>query len=160
MSSLLLWLVTTLLLLLGLAGTVVPGIPGIILVFAGILFFGFFTQFAQISPLTITIFGLITAAAIAADYLAAIFGSKIAGGKTKAIIGAGLGTFIGLFFAPVGLFLGAFLGALAGAYFEGASSQKALKIAFVSALAILASNLLQFILALVLILAFAFAVIF
>ncbi|MEO6366246.1 MAG: DUF456 domain-containing protein, partial [Luteimonas sp.] len=51
---------------------------------------------------------------LAIDFFATMVGAKRVGASRKAIVGAVLGTFAGLFFGPVGLFAGPFVGALGG----------------------------------------------
>jgi len=157
MINLIIWLITITLFIIGLAGTVIPGLPGLGVVFAGILVFAAATGFTTISVTTVVIFGLITVAAIFADYFASSLGAKIAGGKMKSFIGAILGSIAGFAYAPIGILVGAFLGALVGAYLEGQPTQKALKVALVSVLAVIATNALQLLLGLIMIISFLIA---
>src|SRR5688572_21806181 len=128
-SSLALWAITVGLMAIGLLGTIIPGLPGIVLTYAGILIFAFATNFAHISPTTLVVFGLVTALAVIAGYFGSVLGSRAGGGKKWAIIGTFVGAILGAFTGPLGLFLGAFLGALLGAFIEGSSTHQAFKIA-------------------------------
>lgn len=71
MPALILWTLTLLLMFAGLAGTIIPGLPGIGLVYAGILLYALATHFASISLVTVVILGLVSAAAQAANYAGA-----------------------------------------------------------------------------------------
>lgn len=158
MPALILWTLTLLLMFAGLAGTIIPGLPGIGLVYAGILLYALATHFASISLVTVVILGLVSAAAQAANYAGAAFGSRVAGGKKWALAGTAIGALIGAAFGPLGIFAGAFLGALLGALLEGGGQRHALKVAVYSTLGTLGSIVVQFLLAIILIIAFLIAV--
>lgn len=103
-----------LLVLAGLVGTVLPAIPGLPLVFAGMLLAAWAGDFQQISLFTIVVLGLLTLCSLAIDFWATAVGAKRVGASRKAVVGAILGTVAGIFFGPVGIFVGPFAGALAG----------------------------------------------
>jgi uncharacterized protein YqgC (DUF456 family) len=86
-----------LLVIVGIAGTVLPVLPGVPMVFAGL-----------------AILGVLTALAVAADFVASAFGAKRMGASPRAIVGATLGAIVGIFFGLPGLVLGPFVGAVAG----------------------------------------------
>lgn len=103
-----------LLVLAGLVGTVLPAIPGLPLVFAGMLLAAWAGDFQQIGIFTIVVLGLLTLLSLAIDFWATAVGAKRVGASRKAIVGAVLGTIVGIFFGPVGIFVGPFAGALSG----------------------------------------------
>lgn len=103
-----------LLVLAGLVGTVLPAIPGLPLVFAGMLLAAWAGDFQQISMFTIVVLGLLTLLSLAIDFWATAVGAKRVGASRKAVVGAVLGTVAGIFFGPVGIFVGPFAGALLG----------------------------------------------
>jgi uncharacterized protein YqgC (DUF456 family) len=159
MSPTALWTITLLLLFGGLIGTVVPGLPGIGFVYAGILVYAFATDFAVISvPITVGL-GVVSIVALLTSYIGSLIGSRAGGGGKKALAGTLLGTLIGMLLGPIGMFIGAFLGALAGAMLEGGTRQQALKIAFYSVIGMIGSSVIQFFLALIMIATF-FVVVF
>lgn len=159
MPTILLWSITGLLMLLGLAGTVVPGIPGVGFVFAGMLFYGIVTDFTSISIGTMTMFGIVTAAAWLANYAGSVVGARAGGGKKPALIGTIVGAIIGGIAAgPGGIIAGAFFGGLAGALFEGQSHEQALKIALLATAGVVGAAVFQVLLAAVMIIAFLIAV--
>ncbi|MBI1833293.1 MAG: DUF456 family protein [Candidatus Andersenbacteria bacterium] len=158
MSSIILWTVTTVLFIVGLGGTVIPGLPGIGFVFAGILLYAWATSFTTVSGVSVVALGIVALAALAASYLGSAVGAKYGGGKQKAIWGTILGALIGATFGPIGIFVGAFVGGLIGALLEGNSHQQALRIAALSILGTLGASVIQFFLALAMIAAFLVAV--
>lgn len=107
------------LILVGIAGTILPAIPGLPMVFAGMLLAAWAGDFEQIGVATVLVLGLLTAVSLLIDFWATAMGAKRVGASRKALIGAILGTFIGIFFGPVGLFLGPFAGALVGELLHG-----------------------------------------
>jgi uncharacterized protein YqgC (DUF456 family) len=109
-----LWLLAFGLVVVGVAGTVLPALPGVPLVFAGMLLAAWIDDFQRIGYVTLAILAAIMAASIAIDFLAGIAGAKRYGASTKALAGAAIGTVVGLFFGLPGLALGPFLGALIG----------------------------------------------
>ena len=102
------------LVLIGLAGTVLPALPGLPLVFAGMLVAAWAGDFQQVGIPMLVVLGLLTLVSLAVDFWATALGAKRVGASRKAIIGAMLGTFAGLFFGPLGLLMGPFVGALTG----------------------------------------------
>jgi uncharacterized protein len=105
------WILALLLVLLGLAGTVLPGLPGPILVFAGIVMAAWADDFARIGPWTLAVLGIMTAVAHLIDFAAAALGVRRAGASGRAVAGAGLGALIGLLYGLPGLIIGPFVGA-------------------------------------------------
>lgn len=103
-----------LLILVGIAGTVLPALPGLPLVFAGMLLAAWAGGFEQVGWITLTVLGLLTVVSMGVDFLATAMGAKRVGASKLALAGAVIGTFAGLFFGPIGLFAGPFVGALGG----------------------------------------------
>ena len=108
------YVVAVLLVLIGLAGSVLPAIPGLPLMFAGMLLAAWAGSFVQIGPITLTLLGFLTLLSLAMDFWVTALGAKRVGASKQAIIGASVGTFVGLFFGVWGLFLGPFAGAAIG----------------------------------------------
>ena len=102
------------LILAGIAGTVIPVLPGVPLVFAGMLLAAWADHFQHIGAFTLTILGVLCVFALLIDFAAGLLGAKRVGASTRALWGASLGTLIGLFFGLPGLLLGPFLGAALG----------------------------------------------
>lgn len=109
-----LWLLAVLLILTGLVGTVLPGLPGPILVFLGVFVGAWADDFTHIGPITLVAAALMTIAAYAVDFLASAAGVRHAGASTRAAVGAALGAVAGIFFGLPGLILGPFVGAVLG----------------------------------------------
>lgn len=158
MSTIAISIVTGLLFLGGIMGTVVPGVPGIGLIFLGVLLFAWNTGFSLISGMTVAIFGLVALLAWGTDLMGSMVGAKVAGGKKWALFGTILGALMGIMAGPPGMMLGAFVGGFLGAVLEGANHQKALKVALFTVVGILGATVMQLMLAVAMILAFLIAV--
>lgn len=113
-STVLLWVLAGVLMLVGLAGTLLPMLPGIPLMLAGMLLAAWAEDFTRISGVTLLILTVLTALSFVIELAAAALGVKRAGASRKAIAGAALGTLFGFFLGFVGLLVGPFVGAVAG----------------------------------------------
>ncbi|HSM11985.1 MAG TPA: DUF456 domain-containing protein [Lysobacter sp.] len=102
------------LVLVGVAGTVLPALPGVPLVFAGMLLAAWAGNFEVVGPGMLVLLGLMTALSVVVDFLAAAMGAKRVGASRLAVVGAVVGSFVGVFFGPLGLLGGPFVGALVG----------------------------------------------
>lgn len=111
--------IAVLLVLVGLAGTILPALPGLPLVFAGMLLAAWAGGFEQIPVWVVVLLGVLTALSLLVDFWATAIGAKRVGASRKAVVGAVVGTFAGLFFGILGLFLGPFVGALLGELWAG-----------------------------------------
>jgi len=111
-----LWLAATALIVIGVAGTVLPVLPGAILVFGGIALAAWIDDFARIPVWLLMLLAVLTAMAWVVDYLAAGAGAKRAGASKLAIIGAAIGTLAGIFSGLWGLLFMPLAGAAIGEY--------------------------------------------
>ncbi|MCM2337595.1 MAG: DUF456 domain-containing protein [Lysobacter sp.] len=109
-----LYVVAALLMLVGLAGTVLPALPGIPLVFVGMVLAAWAGGFEYVGWGWLIALGILTLLSLGIDVLAGSLGAKRVGASKLALVGAVVGSLAGLFFGPLGLFAGPFVGALAG----------------------------------------------
>ena len=112
----LLWILCVLLIAVGIAGTVLPAIPGVLFVWLGILLGGWIDGFSRVGGWTITITGLLAIAATVIDYVAGMLGARKVGASREAVAGALIGTVLGIFTGLWGLLFLPLLGAFAGQY--------------------------------------------
>ena len=108
------WLLAVFLVLLGVLGAVLPGLPGVPLVFAGLVIGAWADDFQRVGWIALALLGLMTLASFAIDFIATSLGAKRVGATRLAIVGALLGTLAGVFLGLPGLILGPFIGAVAG----------------------------------------------
>ena len=90
--DLLYWLLAILLVAIGLAGVVLPAIPGAPLIFAGLFVAAWLEDFAYVGKWTLTILGLLALLTYGVDFWATMFGAKRFGASKRAIVGALAGT--------------------------------------------------------------------
>jgi uncharacterized protein YqgC (DUF456 family) len=102
------------LIVVGVLGTFLPVLPGIPLVFSGMLLAAWVGDFQVISGWTLLFLGVLAACALAIDFVASALGAKKLGASPKAVWGAALGTLFGLLLGIPGLIIGPFAGAVAG----------------------------------------------
>lgn len=141
----------------GIIGTILPALPGLPLVFAGMLLAAWAGGFEQIGVPTLAVLGVLTLLSILIDFWATALGAKRVGASGKAVAGAIIGTFAGLFFGPVGLFAGPFVGALAGELLHGRDVGQATRVGFGTWLGIVFGIVLKLALAFAMLGLFAFA---
>ena len=114
--SILWWLLAGLLVVVGIAGTVLPALPGVVLVFSGLLLAAWIDDFARVSGATMGILAVLTVLSYVIDFAATSLGAKKYGASPRAVGGAALGTLAGIFFGIPGLIVGPFAGAVIGEY--------------------------------------------
>ena len=156
-SQSLFYLLAAVLVVVGLVGTVLPALPGLPLVFAGMLLAAWAGGFEQIGIPVLVLLGLLTLVSFAIDFWATAHGARRVGASRKAIVGAVLGTFLGLLFVPVGLFDGPIAGALAGELLHGREFRQAAKVGFGTWLGIVLAVVLKLTLAFAMLGVFAMA---
>lgn len=166
-GTLLLWILSGLLVLGGLAGSLLPLLPGPILVLAGLWLAAALDGFQRVGWLPMTVITLLAVAAWLLDHLAGLLGAKRAGAGRWALAGAALGTVIGLFMGLVGVFVLPMVGAALGDYLErrrqeasegvGPDARRALKVGAATVLGQFLGMALQLGLALAMVGLFALA---
>jgi len=102
------------LMLVGIAGVALPALPGVPLVFAGMLLAAWAEGFERVGMWVLAALGALTALSFLIDLWATAVGAKRAKASGLAIFGSVVGTLVGLFFGIPGLFLGPFVGAVIG----------------------------------------------
>ncbi len=115
------WVLAVLLVVGGLVGTIIPALPGVPMVFIGLLLAAYATDFTPAGVGTIAVLGLLTALAWLIDFLAAAMGAKRLGASPRAFWGAMFGAIVGMFFGLAGIILGPFVGAVVAEMSAGRS---------------------------------------
>jgi uncharacterized protein len=117
-------IVAILLVVIGIAGTILPMLPGVPLVFAGLLLAAWHGGFDQVGVLTMVIIGVIAAMAWAVDFFASVVTAKKAGASKYALWGAAIGAIVGMAGGIVGLIIGPAIGAIVGELITHKSTSK------------------------------------
>ena len=117
MDTSLIQLASIILLILGLLGTFLPVLPGLLLSLCGLLIYKFGTD-SPLSMIYIWIFVFLTLLSVVSNYVIPARTNRKYGGTRWGSIGSVVGTLVGMFFIPVpfgfliGMFLGVFIGEL------------------------------------------------
>lgn len=160
MNATLLWALSALLIVAGLAGTVLPALPGTAFVLAGIVLGAWIDDFTRV-PLWVV--GLCTVLAVLAwvlDYVAGLMGARRAGASKQALIGAAVGTVVGLFMGLVGVLFMPLVGAAVGEYLARKDQRQAVSVGVATWLGIMAGLLAKVVLACMMVGIFAVALAF
>jgi uncharacterized protein YqgC (DUF456 family) len=112
----LLWAVAVALIALGVAGVVVPALPGIALVYGGIVLGAWIGNFEKIGSGTLIALGVLAGLGFVIDYAATTLAAQKAGASRLGLIGAAVGTVVGIFMGLIGLFFMPLLGAAIGEF--------------------------------------------
>ncbi|MBT2746797.1 MULTISPECIES: DUF456 family protein [unclassified Lysobacter] len=145
------------LVVIGIVGTVLPALPGLPLVFAGMLLASWVSGFEKVGGVTLVVLGLLTVLSMGIDFAATAMGAKRVGASKLAIIGSVIGTFAGLAFGLVGVFVGPFVGALAGELIHTRQLSQATKVGVGTWIGIVVGTVLKFGLAFAMVGLFALA---
>lgn len=114
--QILLWALAALFIVAGFAGLVLPLLPGIPLVFAGLVLLAWAENFAYVGWLTLLVLGVLVLVSYGIDLLASALGAKKFGASPRAVWGAAIGALVGVFFGLPGIVLGPFVGAVIGEF--------------------------------------------
>jgi len=153
------WALSVALIAAGLAGTVLPALPGPALVLAGILVGAWIDDFSRVGTWTIAVVVALTVLAWVLDYLAGLMGAKRAGASPQALAGAAVGTVVGLFMGLVGVFVMPFVGAMAGEYLARRDHGRAVHVGLGTGLGIMLGLVAKVVLSLVMLGIFVVALI-
>jgi uncharacterized protein YqgC (DUF456 family) len=160
--NMLLIILSIVIMLFGLLGTILPLIPGIPLIWAVFLGYGLYDGWESYGLAVMVITGLAVAASLVLDQLASVWGAKRFGAGKAGMIGSIAGGILGvIFFSIPGLVLGAFAGA-AGfeMLFGGQELKEAAEAGAGAVVGLLLGGLAKFIIGVVMILSFASMVVF
>lgn len=105
----------------GLAGAILPILPGVPMIFGGIWLAAAVDEYRHLGWGWLVAIGIVAALGIAVDFVSGSLGAKKIGASPRALWGAGIGTTIGMFFGLPGLLIGPFAGAVIGELWSGKS---------------------------------------
>jgi uncharacterized protein len=145
------WLLSAALIVVGLAGTVLPALPGTVFVLAGIVLGAWIDDFTRVGWVVLSIVTVLAVLAWALDYAAGLLGAKRAGASRQAIIGAALGTVVGVFTGLVGLLFMPLVGAALGEYLARRDERRAVHVGVSTWLGIMAGLLAKVVIAFVMV---------
>jgi uncharacterized protein YqgC (DUF456 family) len=159
MTVTLLWLLSIALIVAGVAGTVLPALPGTLFVLAGIVLGAWIDDFTRVGGGVLTLVMMLAVLAWVLDYVAGLLGANKAGASRQAIIGAALGTVAGLFMGIVGVLFMPLVGAAIGEWLARRDHARALHVGVATWLGIMAGLVSKVVIAFVMIGIFVVALI-
>lgn len=134
-----------LLILIGLAGCIIPVIPGPPLSYAGLLLMHL-TSAVQFEQRFMLIWAGLALGVTLLDYFTPIWGTKKFGGTKRGTWGATIGLLFGLvFFPPLGIIIGPFAGAVIGEMTQTEDLKKAVRSGMGSLMGFLIGTGLKFV---------------
>nr|WP_092468432.1 DUF456 domain-containing protein [Desulfotruncus arcticus] len=143
----------------GLAGSVLPVLPGAILIWLGMLVYGILTKFNTISVIFLIGQALAVATVYSVDYFAGILGVKKFGGSRAAVYGSIAGTIIGIIvLGPAGLIFGPFIGAITGELISNKPLDKAIRSGWGTLIGLLGGTIAKLIIEILMIIWFFWAI--
>ena len=118
----------SILMLLGLAGSILPILPGPPLSFIGLFLLALLKHFSPpLTPTLVIILAIVTILVIVMDYMIPLLGAKRYGASKWGVRGSVLGMAIGIFWSPFAMLLGAFIGAVVVEWLVGKTKGEALR---------------------------------
>ena len=145
------WVLSAVLVLAGLAGTVLPLLPGTLLVWAGLLLGAWIDDITRVGVVTVVLLTLLAALAWALDFVAGLMGAKRAGASPQALVGAAVGTVVGIFMGLIGVLFMPLVGAGIGEYWAQKNQQRAAKVALATWLGLLLGMVAKVVIAFVMV---------
>jgi uncharacterized protein YqgC (DUF456 family) len=113
-QTLALWIIGSFLTVAGLAGMVLPFLPGAPVLFLGLVFAAWAEEFRYVGVWTLLILACMAGLTYLVEIAASALGAKRYGGSRRAMVGAAIGGIVGLFLGIPGILLGPFIGAILG----------------------------------------------
>jgi uncharacterized protein YqgC (DUF456 family) len=111
---------TLVLMFVGLLGSVLPGLPGVTLIFLSALVYAIITDFRTLGVAILVVLFIFAAIAFVADFVATSYGARRFGASNWGTVGGAVGgiagALIGLLFLGIGSLFGLILGTIAGVF--------------------------------------------
>lgn len=154
------WAISALLIVLGVAGLILPLLPGTLLIFAGVAFAAWAEDFSRISATTVGFLAFLTVLAWILEYVAGLMGAKAAGASRQALVGAAVGTALGVFSGFWGLLVFPLIGAFAGELYARGSATGAGRVGIATWVGILVGTIAKVVIGFVMVGIFIGALVF
>ncbi|ADY56304.1 protein of unknown function DUF456 [Syntrophobotulus glycolicus DSM 8271] len=137
-------IITIILFIAGLIGTILPVLPGAVLIYGGMVFYGFMTGFSTLNAYFYVLQGVVFILIFFIDYFASAVGTKRFGGSKQAAWGSVIGSIIGIItMGPLGLVIGPFAGAVIAELIRGTELKQTLRAGFGTLVGLLGGTVLK-----------------
>jgi uncharacterized protein YqgC (DUF456 family) len=160
MMDIALYVLAALLIIVGMAGAVLPTLPGIPMIFGGIWLTAAVDQYRHLGMWWLLIIGALGGIGVVVDFIASALGARRVGASRLALWGASLGTLVGMFLGVPGLLFGPFVGALLGELASGNSVLRSAHVGVGTWLGLLFGTLLKLVISFVMVGLFGLALLF
>ncbi len=160
MNDALWWVASWGLIVLGIAGTVLPALPGTLFVLLGIFIGAWIDDFTRVGWVTLAVITVLAVIAWALDYVAGVMGARKVGASKLAVVGAAVGTVAGIFMGFVGVLFMPLVGAAVGEFMARRDHGQAMKVGVATWLGLMLGMLAKVVLAFVMVGIFAVALFF
>jgi hypothetical protein len=154
------WVASWGLIVLGIAGTVLPALPGTLFVLLGIFIGAWIDDFTRVGWVTLAVITVLAVIAWALDYVAGVMGARKVGASKLAVVGAAVGTVAGIFMGFVGVLFMPLVGAAVGEFMARRDHGQAMKVGVATWLGLMLGMLAKVVLAFVMVGIFAVALFF
>jgi uncharacterized protein YqgC (DUF456 family) len=138
-----LWVTAVLLVIVGAVGTVLPALPGVPLIFAGVLLAAWAEDFQRIGGWTLGVLAVLALIGLVVDYVAASMSAQRAGASRQGIIGAAIETVAGIFTGLIGLVFMPLVGAAIGEFIAHRDALRAGKVGVATWLGLLVATAIK-----------------
>ncbi|MFZ0870552.1 MAG: DUF456 domain-containing protein [Rhodanobacter sp.] len=155
-----LYVLAALLIVVGVAGAVLPTLPGIPMIFGGIWLAAAVDHYRHLGVWWLLIIGALGGIGVIVDFIASALGARRVGASRLALWGASLGTLVGMFLGVPGLLFGPFVGALLGELASGNSVLRSAHVGVGTWLGLLFGTLLKLVISFVMVGLFGLALLF
>lgn len=153
------WGLSVALIAAGIAGTVLPALPGTVLVLAGIALGAWIDDFTRVGGGTLAFVAVLAVLAWSVDFVAGLLGARKVGASPQALWGAAIGTVVGIFAGLVGVLFMPLVGAVIGEFVARRDQQRALHVGFATWLGMLLGTLVKLVMTFVMVGVFVVALI-
>ncbi len=158
--DILLFVATLIVMMIGLAGSILPVMPGTPIIWAAAFVYAIVTDFEAIGKDYLIWFGVLTLLSQVLDWLAGIYGARRLGATRWGMLGAFIGTVVGFIIGSiVGLILVPLIGAIAFELLAGKRANIALKAGFGTFLGFIAGVVMKVGLGVVMVVVFIYRVV-
>jgi uncharacterized protein len=151
------YILSVLLIVVGFLGTFLPVLPGVPIIFIGLLLMAWVDGFTKVSIFTMTMIGLLALLSVVIDFIASFLTTKKVGASKNAMWGMVIGGVLGLFAGVFGIFFGAAIGAVVGEFSAHRDASRATTVGLAAGLGFLVGLIAKVLLAVMMVSIFAYA---
>ncbi|QGX38975.1 DUF456 domain-containing protein [Permianibacter aggregans] len=130
MELILWWSLVAVLILIGVAGMIFPILPNTTFLFAGMWLAAWLENYQHVGTGTLIVLGVLTALSFLVDYVAAALGVRRVKASRAAVIGATIGSLVGVVMGLWGLLIFPFIGAVLGELMGHRDHRRATEVGF------------------------------